>query len=86
MITILKNEPTCILIKPLIVYNVLVCLSGYYGTDCSERCSSRCINDGACDHVSGVCSDGCKDGYTGKYCNNCKKSTCIDQDCVFHCF
>lgn len=61
----------------------LVCLSGHYGTDCSERCSGHCINNEPCDHVSGLCPDGCEYGYTGKQCNNCTKFTCIDQDCVF---
>lgn len=40
---------------------------------CSERCSDHCINNGPCDHVSGVCSGGCQDGYLGARCFNCKK-------------
>lgn len=41
--------------------------------NCSERCSRHCLNNKPCDHVSGVCSDGCQDGFSGTYCRNCKR-------------
>lgn len=49
----------------------LECSSGYYGFDCIERCS-YCINNEACEHVSGFCPRGCMDGYNGRHCNICK--------------
>lgn len=46
----------------------LVCPYRYFGMDCSESCSGHCINNETCDHVSGVCTNGCQDGYTGSLC------------------
>lgn len=60
---------------------ILVCVSGHYGTNCHKRCSGYCIKNEPCDHVSGVCPDGCKDGYTGKLCNNSTNFT--HMYCVF---
>lgn len=40
--------------------------------NCSKRCSGHCINNEPCDHVSGVCSSGCQDGFDGTHCNHCK--------------
>lgn len=42
---------------------------------CSANCSGHCIREEPCDHVSGKCSNGCQDGYTGSLCNNCKMLT-----------
>lgn len=33
------------------------------------------FNNVLCNHVGGECTGGCKDGYIGTYCNNCK--TCL---------
>lgn len=41
--------------------------------NCNERCSGHCINNKPCHHVSGECSNGCKDGYIGLLCNDGKK-------------
>lgn len=71
MITAVENKIFVLYFK--LYFLCLVCLSGHYGTNCSERCSGHCINIGSCDHVSGVCPDGCEDGYTGKLCNNSTK-------------
>lgn len=49
------------------------CPSQYFGLHCRERCSGNCIGDEPCDHVIGVCSNGCKDGYVGARCANGKK-------------
>lgn len=49
------------------------CPSHYYGLDCRQRCSGNCISDESCDHVSGVCTNGCEDGYVGTRCANGKK-------------
>lgn len=45
------------------------CPSGYFGKGCRERCRGHCIRDEPCDHISGECSNGCQDGYTGERCD-----------------
>lgn len=49
------------------------CTPGHFGVACNERCSGHCINNGPCDHVSGVCPGGCQNGYLGAQCLNYKK-------------
>lgn len=39
---------------------------------CREKCSGHCKNEEPCDYVTGVCFNGCKDGFSGRLCNNCK--------------
>lgn len=51
------------------------CSLGYFGVNCRERCSGHCLNDKPCDHVSGICTIGCQDGFIGEHCNKCKKPT-----------
>lgn len=57
--------------KSILLY--IECSSDYYGMNCNERCSGHCINNKPCHHVSGECSNGCKDGYIGLLCNDGKK-------------
>lgn len=53
------------------------CDRDYFGLDCREHCSGHCNKNEPCDHVSGVCSGGCQDGYLGARCFNCKKRISI---------
>ncbi|XP_062600595.1 multiple epidermal growth factor-like domains protein 10 [Saccostrea cucullata] len=66
--------------------NVLkVCEKGYYGTECSQKCSPKCID--TCQHTDGSCI--CSFGWMGINCNrecqpgyyglNCK------EECSLHC-
>lgn len=48
------------------------CPPGRFGLDCRKRCSNNCVNSEPCDHVSGVCFNGCQDGFVGTSCNNSK--------------
>lgn len=48
------------------------CERNAFGLDCKELCSGHCNNNEPCDHVSGVCSGGCQNGYIGARCFNCK--------------
>lgn len=50
------------------------CSLGFFGVKCKENCSRYCFNNESCDHISGVCKQGCIDGYTGTHCNQCKKN------------
>lgn len=49
------------------------CPLGYFGKGCTEHCSGHCIKGEPCDHISGECTNGCQDGYTGVRCSDCKK-------------
>lgn len=53
------------------------CTPGFFGLDCSERCSGNCENNKPCDHISGVCPGGCQDSYIDEYCNSCKNPSSL---------
>lgn len=55
------------------MYIKKICRPGYYGNGCGHLCNGYCMSNGICNHVDGVCLDGCQVGYIGKYCNICKK-------------
>lgn len=48
------------------------CDVGYYGTQCQHKCSVFCKDSRKCNHVSGFCDEGCKAGWHGDYCLQCK--------------
>lgn len=60
----------------LLTYRInLLCIEcppEYFGMYCKELCSGHCINNKPCHHVSGECSNGCKDGYIGSLCTDGK--------------
>lgn len=44
------------------------CNNGSYGNNCLEKCSANCLNT-PCNHSTGECTDGCKDGWQGFNCS-----------------
>ena len=46
-----------------------VCVAGHFGSNCASTCSGNCVNDEHCNHITGNCDNGCKDGYYET--NNC---------------
>uniref|UniRef100_K1PWB0 Fibropellin-1 n=1 Tax=Magallana gigas TaxID=29159 RepID=K1PWB0_MAGGI len=56
------------------------CKNGYYGTECSEKCTCELENTHICDKVSGNCS--CRVGWKGM--NSCS-STTFGQNCGGQC-
>lgn len=50
------------------------CTNGWYGANCSQRCSGHCRDDTICNHVTGLCDKGCDAGWTGFLCNQGKKT------------
>lgn len=48
-----------------------VCPGGKYGHECTGECGF-CQDGKPCDHVSGICTNGCKDGWSGDKCKNSK--------------
>ncbi|XP_071117089.1 uncharacterized protein [Haliotis cracherodii] len=48
---------------------VWTCTSGYYETNCGQRCGARhCKSDSSCDVIQGQCVGGCAAGYQGTDC------------------
>lgn len=47
---------------------ITACPNGYFGLDCREKCSTYCSGNGSCSHITGVCDNGCKDGWSGPKC------------------
>lgn len=43
------------------------CKAGYYGGNCTNSCG-HCLNEKACHHVHGMCSEECEPGYKAPYC------------------
>lgn len=62
-----------------------MCPSGQYGIHCREHCIGKCINSEPCHHVTGVCSNGCQDGFIGKHCNNTCSRGYFGPDCLREC-
>lgn len=44
------------------------CDTGFYGHKCQDPCNSNCKISRVCHHITGECTDGCKDGWHGKQC------------------
>ncbi|XP_076115345.1 uncharacterized protein LOC143083059 [Mytilus galloprovincialis] len=45
------------------------CDNGFYGSGCLEKCSFNC-NISLCNHISGECIGGCKNGWMGVNCTD----------------
>ncbi|XP_050401808.1 neurogenic locus notch homolog protein 1 [Patella vulgata] len=84
-------SPNC---KDNICYGIGVCSAcrdGFYGNVCSKNCFN--CNPGGCKRISGVCINGCKDGFYGagrrckKECPNCNPGGCQMKDgaCINGC-
>lgn len=54
-----------------ILFLATACLNNTYGTGCSGNCG-HCVDWEECDHVNGVCHNGCEAGY---YSDRCKRGT-----------
>lgn len=45
------------------------CSVGYYGLQCKSNCIGNCKDSTTCNHISGLCDNGCDYGWTGTNCN-----------------
>ncbi|KAK3778089.1 hypothetical protein RRG08_050336 [Elysia crispata] len=66
------------------------CNKGFYGRNCSKRCSQKCAGPSkVCDMKYGRCLNGCVPGYRGDKCNSgCANKTYglnCSQSCSPHC-
>nr|XP_022303649.1 multiple epidermal growth factor-like domains protein 6 isoform X2 [Crassostrea virginica] len=62
------------------------CGYGFYGVDCSQQCSGHCKNNVTCDHLTGVCNDGCAAGWNGSFCDKACGVGWYGPDCKLQCF
>lgn len=46
------------------------CDLGYFGLMCKDECSPHCWDPLSCNHVTGSCDGGCKDGWIGSRCRD----------------
>lgn len=44
------------------------CPSGSFGLGCSYKCNAYCMGNESCDPVTGICYNGCKEGWSGLKC------------------
>lgn len=54
------------------------CPPGSFGTNCSGKCKRFCRDP--CNHISGICDNGCQDGWLGPHCNQCKQIYLYNQN------
>lgn len=47
------------------------CPPGSFGLNCFTTCRGYCRD--TCNHISGICDNGCLDGWFGQYCDQSKK-------------
>lgn len=55
-----------------IMYIKKGCTPGYYGPKCKSKCFGYCKDNEPCNHISGLCDNGCYDGWTGENCTTGK--------------
>lgn len=53
------------------------CDSGFFGLMCKDECSLYCLDPLSCDHVTGSCDGGCKDGWIGSRCRDGEYHYCV---------
>lgn len=52
----------------LILFMPIACREGWFGVNCSQRCSGHCKDNATCNDVTGQCDGGCNAGWTGTLC------------------
>ena len=80
MFNLKHRRKTQLLDKNVVLMNCLIhflvdnlCISGWYGQNCSMQCSKHCLNNTPCDPVDGTCQRGCSPGYRGSMCTEGKE-------------
>ncbi|XP_053400767.1 cell death abnormality protein 1-like [Mercenaria mercenaria] len=81
----LANTSTQLVICDFRVYEG--CDNGFFGSDCSEHCSSTCYPSRhfTCDNIEGTCLNGCVSGWKGTRCENECERGYWGRDCAETC-
>lgn len=53
------------------VYMLTECHPRHYGLECKSNCVGHCKENDPRNHTTGLCYNGCFDGWTGKNCTEC---------------
>lgn len=64
----------------------LACPDGFFGLNCTKRCSKHCFNS-TCNQLDGICTFDCIANCHGDYCVQCIKGRYgenCEKDCSFH--
>ncbi|XP_076114506.1 uncharacterized protein LOC143082356 [Mytilus galloprovincialis] len=63
---------------------IIECNNGSFGKDCLEQCSANCWNT-KCNHVTGKCVGGCKDGWQAFNCSKTCPNGQFGRNCSGFC-
>lgn len=50
------------------------CSSGSFGINCIHKCNTYCAGSESCDSITGICDEGCKQGWKGPFCDKGKNN------------
>lgn len=64
----------CVYDMFLYIQIIVECDGNKYGQDCRQTCGN-CTDGEQCDHVNGICKNGCDAGMMGDTCDQCKHIT-----------
>ena len=54
----------------LVIFLLKACSAGWHGKNCKHRCSNwHCKQNASCNHVTGLCEEGCAAGWKGSICD-----------------
>ena len=53
------------------------CAEGWYGQNCTLKCSGHCRDNAACNHVTGHCLGGCDAEWRGYLCDVEQSNFCF---------
>ena len=63
------TNPLKQLMRSFITVDYTKCEDGTYGRNCNNACSGNCFDEEPCNKKTGVCDNGCKDGYINGLCD-----------------
>lgn len=49
-----------------------MCPPGSFGFDCLSKCNTYCTGNELCNYITGICDEGCKEGWDGPLCTTGK--------------
>lgn len=59
----------CVLFFVFFYFVCTECEIGWFGIKCSQPCEGYCRDGDYCNHVTGLCDNGCGAGWTGYFCD-----------------
>lgn len=52
------------------IFLLIACSAGWHGKNCKHRCLNwHCKQNTSCNHVTGLCEEGCAAGWKGSICD-----------------